>query len=126
MMTMPRTRNSYESNERVSPPLKISIPVKGTVETPEGIRVYEGRLEAIGEGHARIFFDRPLPQGTELTVLVEFKDRKNREIRFRYEGKVASVSINSWYEVAVDLEEGVSISGKDARELLSELFPEEA
>lgn len=106
--------------------MKISIPVKATVQTSRGIEVYEGRLEAIGEGQARIFFDSPLPEGTELNVLVEFKDRRNREIRFGYEGRVASASHRLWYEVAVDFDEGVSISGKNARELLAELFPEEA
>lgn len=126
MNTIPRPRDWNEGKEQASAPLRISIPVKGTARTPEGVQEYEGRLEAIGEGRARIFFDHPLAAGTEITVLVEFKDKKNREIRFRYEGRVGSTSSSPWYDVVVDFDEGVSISGKDARELLSEIFPEEA
>lgn len=123
---MSTTKEESETRGFESQPLKISIPVIGTVRTPDGIRVYEGRLDAIEEGRARIFFDHPLVEGTELTVLVEFRDRKNREIRFRYEGRIKSTSRVPWYKVDVDFEDGVSISGKDARELLSEIFPEEA
>ena len=106
--------------------MKVSIPVKGTVRTEDGEKELDGRLEAIGEGHARIFFDHPLAEGTGLSLVVEFKDRKNREIRFGYQGKVASGTCCSWYEVVIDFDEGVGISGKDAREILSDLFPEEA
>lgn len=110
----------------LSQPLEIGVPVRATVLSDGKIQVFDGRLEAIGEGQARIFFDQPLPEGTELSVLVEFKDRNNREIRFQYTGRIAFLSQKSWHEVAVDFDEGVSISGKDARELLSELFPEGA
>lgn len=125
MKTISRTRDWNEAKEQASASLKISIPLIGTARTPEGVQEYEGRLEAIGEGRARIFFDHPLAPGTELTVRVEFRDRRNREIRFRYEGRVESTSCNPWYDVVVGFDEGVSISGKDARELLSEIFPEE-
>lgn len=118
-MTKPCTRPQ-------GPPLRISIPVRGKVRTEEGEKELEGRLEAIGEGHARIFFDQPLAEGVGLSLVVEFKDRRNREIRFGYQGRVASSACGSWYEVSVVFDEGVGISGKDAREILSDLFPEEA
>ena len=106
-------------------PLRVSIPVKATAHTAAGVEEYEGHLESLGEGHARITFDHPLAQATELSLLIEFKDRRKREIRFRYDGKVSSPTCALWYEVDVALEDGVAISGKDAREILSELFPEE-
>jgi hypothetical protein len=105
--------------------LKISVPVKAKVQTEQGVKEFEGRLEEIGEGNARICLDHPLAEGTELMVFVEFSDRRGREIEFRYEGKVVSPFYDPWYEVAVDFEEGVAISGSHAREILSELFPEE-
>lgn len=125
---MNKTSTTLRTDQQKStnPPLKVSIPVKGTVRTEEGVKEIQGRLEAIGEGHARIFFDHPLAEGTGLSLVVEFKDRKNREIQFGYQGKVACATCGSWYEVAVDFDEGVGISGKDAREILSDLFPEEA
>lgn len=88
--------------------------------------VFEGRLEAIGEGKAQICLDRPVAAGTEIEVIVEFKDRRNREIRFRYEGEIASAVSRRWYQVEVSLKDGVGISGKDAREILADVFPEEA
>lgn len=121
-----KTRVQVDPSEEASSSLKVSIPVIATVRTDEGVRELEGRLDVIGEGHARIYFNRPLQEGTELSVLVNFKDRRNREIRFRYEGKVSSMSRVPWYDVDVDFEEGVGISGKDAREILSDLFPQEA
>lgn len=126
MMTKPSTTPHTDEQGHRSPPLKVSIPVKGTVRTENGEKELDGRLEAIGEGHARIFFDHPLAEGTGLSLVVEFKDRKNREIRFGYQGKVASGTCCSWYEVVIDFDEGVGISGRDAREILSDLFPEEA
>ena len=105
--------------------LKVSVPVKANVLTEEGLKEFDGRLEEIGEGNARICLDHPLAEGTELSVVVMFLDRRGREIRFRYEGKVASAVYDPWYEVAVDFEEGVAISGAQAREILAELFPEE-
>jgi hypothetical protein len=106
-------------------PLVLWIPVKATVRASEGVKEYEGKLMAIAEGYARICFDHPLAQGTEVTIVVEFKDRRNREIRFKYDAKVTSPACAVWYEAAVDFGEGVGISGKDAREMLSELSPEE-
>ena len=106
-------------------PLRVSIPVKATAQTAAGVEEYEGHLESLGEGHARITFDHPLALGTELSLLIEFKDRRKREIRFRYDGKVTSPTCALWYEVDVALEDGVAVSGKDAREILSDLFPEE-
>jgi hypothetical protein len=119
-----------EHRSEVSKPtprrLRVSIPVKAKVQTDAGEREFEGRLEEIGDGNARICLDHPLAEGTELMVFVEFSDRRGREIRFRYEGKVVSPFYDPWYEVAVDFEEGVAISGAHAREILAELFPEES
>ena len=114
-----------EQPQPPSRPLRVSIPLRATSCTEKGVEEIEGRLEAIGIGKARICLDHPLAQGTKIEVVVEFKDRRNREIRFRYDAKVASVVCRHWYEVAVTLEEGVGISGKDAREILADLFPEE-
>jgi len=118
-------KNASGQPQGIGRPLRVSIPVKATAQTAAGAEEYEGHLESLGEGHARITFDHPLAQGTELSLLIEFKDRRKREIRFRYDGKVASPTCALWYEVDVALEDGVAISGKDAREILSELFPEE-
>ena len=107
-------------------PFVLSIPAKATVRTAEGMKEYEGQLVALGEGYARICFDHPLAEGTEVTIVVEFKDRREREIRFKYDAKVTSPACAVWYEAGVDFGEGVGISGKDAREILSELSPEEA
>lgn len=85
----------------------------------------EGRLEAIGEKQARIFFNHPLKGGTRLSLVVEFKDRRNREIRFQYNAKVTAPTYALWHEASVDLGEAVGVSGKDAREILSDLLPEE-
>lgn len=126
MTTKSRTRAQCVQAKPARPALKVSIPVKGTIRTQKGKQELEGRLEAIGEEHARIFFDHPLAEGTGVSLVVEFKDRRNREIRFGYQGKVVCSSCGSWYEVAVDFDEGVGISGKDARAILSDLFPEEA
>lgn len=121
-----RTKAHCDRQVQAAPALKVSIPVKCTIRTQEGRKELEGRLEAIGEEHARIFFDHPLAEGTGLSLVVEFKDRRNREIRFGYQGKVTSATCGSWYEVAVEFDEGVGISGKDAKAILSDLFPEEA
>lgn len=102
------------------------IPVKATVRTAEGVREHHGWVEAIGDGYMQICFDHPLAKDTEITLVVEFKDRRQREIRFQYAAKVTSPTCASWYEVGVNFEDGVGISGKDAREMLSELFPEDA
>jgi len=117
--------HQYAESKRTPRHLKVSVPVKAKVQTEEGLKEFKGRLEEIGEGNARICLDHPLAEGTELSVLVEFSDRRGREIRFRYEGKVVSAVYDPWYEVAVDFEEGVAISGAHAREILAELFPEE-
>lgn len=124
-MTSFRLRRESERAKYSPPPLRVSIPLLATNRTAKGAKVFEGRLEAIEEGKAQICLDQPLEVGTEIEVLVEFKDRRNREIRFRYEGKVASAVSRKWYEMAVIFEEGVGISGKDAREILADLFPEE-
>ena len=125
---MTESAMSIRSKEpkHASPPLRVSVPVKATFRTDAGLKELEGRLESLGEGHGRISFDHPLEQSTELSLLIEFKDRRNREIRFHYDGKVTSRTCALWYEVDVAFEEGVAISGKDAREILSDLFPEEA
>lgn len=125
-MTETRLRVNPQWLKQPSHPLRVSIPLKATNRTANGTEEIEGRLEAIDEGNAQICLDQPLAEGTKLEVLVEFRDRRNREIRFRYEAKVASAVCRQWYEVAVVFEEGVGISGKDAREILSDVFPEEA
>ncbi|TAM82224.1 MAG: hypothetical protein EPN47_09780 [Acidobacteria bacterium] len=79
----------------------------------------------IDETTAQICLAHPLEQGSNVEVMVEFRDRRNREIRFRYNAKVASAVSRLWYEMAVTFKEGVGISGKDAREILADLFPEE-
>lgn len=104
--------------------LSLSLPVKGTMHTAEGVKEYEGRLESIGGDRARICFDHPVAQGTEISVVVEFKDNRNREISFRYDAEVVSKNSAPRYEVDVNLREGVGISGKNAREILSDLFAE--
>lgn len=104
--------------------LSLSLPVKATMRTADGVQEYEGRLESIGGERARICFDRPVDQGTEITVVVEFKDKQNREIAFRYDAEVISPNSSLRYEVDVTLREGVGISGKDARDILSDLFAE--
>ena len=109
-----------------SHPLRTSIPLKATERTESGTNEIEGRLEAIAEGEAQICLDQPLRVGTEIEVLVEFKDQRNREIRFRYEGEIASAVIRQWYQMEVSFKGGGGISGKDAREVLAELFPEKA
>lgn len=119
------TKKLYAQAKDMGRPLRVSIPVRATVHTAAGVEECQGHLESLGEGHARVTFDQPLAQGTELSLVMEFKDRRNREIRFQYDGKVTSPSCVPWYEVGVALEDGVAISGKDAREILSDLFPEE-
>lgn len=125
MTTKTSTTLHTDQENKSSPPLKVSIPVKGTARTELGEKEIEGRLETIGEGHARILFNQPLAEGTGLSLLIEFKDRRNREIRFAYHGKVTSGPYCLWHEVAVDFDEGVGVSGKDAREILADLFPKE-
>lgn len=124
---MGQSSNEHQSEESncTSRRLKISIPVKAKVQTEQGQKEFEGRLEELGDGNARICLDHPLAEGTELTVLVAFSDKKGREIQFRYEGKAVSPVYKPWYEVTVDFEEGVAISGAHAREMLAELFPGE-
>lgn len=106
-------------------PLRASIPIKATAWVGENEMELEGRLEAIGERQARIFFNRPLKGGTRLSLVVEFKDRRNREIRFQYNAKVTSSPNALWHEADVDLGQAVGVSGKDARQILSDLLPEE-
>lgn len=113
-----------EQAELSSSALRVSIPLRAMNWTAKGVRVFEGRLEAIDDGKAQICLDQPLPVGTEIEVLIEFKDRKNREIRFRYEGKVASAVNRRWYQMEVNFKESGGISGRDAREILADLFPE--
>ena len=104
---------------------KVSVPVKAVVGAEGRVKDFPGRMEELTEGKARISLDHPLTEGTELSVLVEFSDSKGREIRFRYKGKVASVFNGPLYEVDVDFEQGVGISGAGAREMLAELFPKD-
>lgn len=124
-MTETSLRFEPEQPEQPSRSLRVSVPLKATSCTEKGVEEIDGRLEAIGIGKARICLDHPLAQGTTLEVLVEFRDRRNREIRFRYNAKVVSAVCRKWYELAVTFDEGVAISGKDAREILADLFPEE-
>ncbi len=105
--------------------LKILVPVKVIVHIEEGLRELRGQLEELGGGKARIRLDHPLPEGNELEVLVEFKDRSHREIRFRYKGRVASITNDTRDGVDLDLEEGVGMSGEHVAEILAELFPKE-
>lgn len=108
-----------------SRPLRVSIPLKAFARTNNGAEELDGRLEMIDETTAQICLAHPLEQGSNVEVMVEFRDRRNREIRFRYNAKVASAVSRLWYEMAVTFKEGVGISGKDAREILADLFPEE-
>lgn len=109
---------------RPSPfPLRVSIPLRASNWTAEGVNVFEGRLEAIEAGRAQICLDHPLPAGTEIELLMELKDHRDREIRFRYIGKVTSAVIRRWYQVEVSFKEGGGISGKHAREVIADLFP---
>ena len=64
-----RGRQSEESKQPTRR-LRISVPVKAKVQTDRGVREFKGRLEEIGEGNARICFDHPLAEGTELMVLI--------------------------------------------------------
>ena len=112
--------------ERSPSAIRVSIPLRASNLTAQGVKVFEGRLEAIEAGRAQICLDQPLPVGTGIDVLVEVKDDQDREIRFRYEGKVASAVISRWYQVEVSFKEGGSISGKDAREVLADIFSRKA
>lgn len=107
-----RSRNRNQPLKHSSLPLKVSIPLQATERTEKGAKVFDGRLEAIDEGKAQVCLDQPLSVGTKLEVLVNFKDRKNREMRFRYEGQVTSPVSRRWYQVEVSFEEGMGISGK--------------
>ena len=116
--------------ERHSAQLKLTshgpeggIPIKAAVHIKERATELGGQLAQLGEGDARICLERPLARGTELSLLVEFVDKQGREIRFRYQGMVASEVNDPWNE-AVDFEEGVGLSGEHAREILAELFRE--
>jgi hypothetical protein len=122
-MTSFRFGQQREQTNPSSSALRVSIPLRATNWTAEGERVFEGRLEVIEDGKAQICLDQPLPVGTEIEVLLEFKDHKNREIRFRYEGEVASAVNRRWYQVEVSFKESGGISGKDAREVLADFFP---
>jgi hypothetical protein len=110
--------------ERPPSTMRVSIPLRASNWTAQGVKVFEGRLEEIEAGKAQICLDQPLPVGTEIDLLVELKDRQDREIRFRYEGKVASAATRRWYQMEVSFKECGGISGKDAREVLADLFPE--
>ncbi|HZT71961.1 MAG TPA: hypothetical protein VFC10_19725 [Terriglobia bacterium] len=125
-LMMPSAKLPNPDGRRKSLPASLNFVVsaKALLQTSGGVQVYEGRLQTIEGQKARILFAEPLPEGCPLTILVEFKDKKEREIRFRYEGRVASSGGNAWFEAAIDFDEGVSISGRNARELLSELFPD--
>jgi hypothetical protein len=115
-----------QQHQRLKTPdstVKASIPLRATNWTADGVNVFEGRLEAFKDGKAQICLDQPLPIGTEIEILMEFKDHRNREIRFRYNGKVASGVSRRWYEVEVSFKDCGGISGKDAREVLADLFP---
>lgn len=125
-LTASAKKNRGKQPRNGSQPVALSVPARALVRTAEGVKEYVGQLVALGEGYARICFDHPLAQGTEATITVDFRDRRNREIRFEYGAKVTSPVCTVLYEAALDLGEGVGISGKDAREMLSELFREEA
>ena len=124
---MPESISKLDPKEptRLSRPLRVSIPLKALARTNNGAEELDGRLELIDETTAQICLAHPLAQGSIGEVMVEFRDRRNREIRFRYDAKVSSSVCRLWYEMAVTFKEGVGISGKDAREILGDLFPEE-
>jgi hypothetical protein len=122
-MTTFRLGQQREQTKPSSSALRVSIPLRATNWTAKGVRVFEGRLEAIEDGKAQICLDQPLRVGTEIEVLVEFKDQRNREIRFRYEGEIASAVTRQWYQMEVSFKGGGGISGKDAHEVLADLFP---
>lgn len=122
-MTEGRLGNRRNQLNHSAFPIRVSIPIKATTRTIRGVKEYEGRLEAIGIGKAEIWLDHLLPIGTRVEILVDFKDRRNREIRFRYDCTVSSHVSHHWYQMEVSFKEGVGISGKDAREILSDLFP---
>lgn len=113
-----------EQAQHSSYTLRVSVPLQASNWTADGVNVFEGRLESIEPEKAQVCLDQPLPIGTEIDVLLELKDHQDREIRFRYEGKVASAVIRRWYQLEVSFKECGSISGKDAREVLADLFSE--
>ncbi|HEX5411677.1 MAG TPA: hypothetical protein VFZ27_07420 [Terriglobia bacterium] len=119
-------RNSEPNRPKhATRPLRVSIPLKAFIRNNDGDQELDGRLEMIDETTAQICLAHPLAEGSNVEVMVEFRDRRNREIRFRYDARVASAVSRLWYEMAVTFKEGVGISGKDAREILADLFPEE-
>lgn len=115
-----------DRHNRGARPLRASIPLKAIARTESGTSEIEGRLETIAEGEAQICLEQPLAEGTKLELVVEFRDRRDRRICFQYEANVASVVTRRWYEMEVRFEEGVGISGRDARTILTDLFPEES
>lgn len=123
---MSESSRNFEPNRSgcLSRPLRVSIPLKAFTRSSSGAEELDGRLEMIDETTAQICLDHPLAEGSDVEVTVEFRDRRNREIRFRYDATVASAVCRLWYEMAVTFKEGVGISGKDAREILADLFPE--
>jgi hypothetical protein len=123
MMIFRRGQHCKETEHSPSA-TRVSIPLRASNWTSQGVKVFEGRLETIEAGKAQICLDQPLPAGTEIDLLVELRDHQDREIRFRYEGKVASAATRRWYQMEVSFKECGGISGKDAREVLADLFPE--
>jgi hypothetical protein len=123
-MTSFRFGQKREQAKPSSSALRVSIPLRAKNWTAEGVNIFEGRLEAIEAGKAQICLDQPLPVGAEIEVLVELRDHKDRQIRLRYQGKVASAVIRRWYQLEVSFKECGGISGTDAREVLADLFPE--
>ena len=123
-MTRFRLGQRHGQMKRSTSTLRVSIPLRASNLTAQGVNVFEGRLETLEAGKALISLDKPLPVGTKIDVLVELKDYQDREIQFRYEGKVASKVTRQWYQFEVSFKECGGISGKDAREILADLFAE--
>jgi hypothetical protein len=107
-----------EQPKHPSRPQRVSIHLKVTNLTGKGVgkREFEGRMEAIEGGKARICLGHPMAGATKVKGLVEFKAGRNREIQFRAKAKVAPVV--SRLDMA--MEECVGISGKDLREILGD------
>ena len=122
-MPEPQTQGHTKRLKPTFHGLQVVLPVKATFQPQGEVIELGGQLALLGASNARIRLERPIAKGTALSVLVEFADRRGREIRFRFQGKVVSDVNDPWDETAVDFEEGVGLSGEHAREVLAELFP---
>jgi hypothetical protein len=121
-MAEPQTEYHSEQPKLATHGPQVAVPIKAAVHTKKRATELGRQLAQLGEGNARICLGQSLAKGTELSVLVEFPDRRGSEIRLRCQGKVTSAVNDPWDEVAVVFEEGVGLSGEQAREILAELF----